>query len=270
MADELVGVRRDCLPEYFVRAFKFVVESRPWDLVWIKGLSTSQWRGATFLQEYAWVVMVSGFRVAVVSGLWHDLREAFLGFEPKRIITFRARVHRDALLVVRHKGKVNAVMTAAQRLMELDQPIGLVIREMTGNDFLEWISDWPYMGPANRLFLARNIGFREFSKPDRHLLALARRFGYGTDVRQMCSEIGSSFGIDPAEVDIVLWRYRSEGEPSSQLERSERHHSQEAQSVPLVLSVRNRLRSNVTCSRNRVAQAAESTNNLSDTPSSRL
>ena len=66
----------------------------------------------------------------------------------------------------------------------------------------------PWIGPITKYHLARNLGI-DVAKPDRHLVRLAKRFGYNesTGVQQMCEELAERTRDRIGVVDVVLWRY---------------------------------------------------------------
>jgi hypothetical protein len=208
---------------YYARALGFVRGAFPSDLEWVRSRSPDAWDQKSFLAEYSWVVFVSGFHVGTIARLWPELKCAFLAYDSERIVAHKDDVLRLALSVFRNERKIRAVIAADDRLVSLPNPIGDLLGDMDGPEFVEWISDWPFMGRVNRLFLARNIGFEEYSKPDIHLTRLARRFGYDDDVARLCADLARAHGVSPGEIDIVLWRFASEGEPDS-LQRH-RHES---------------------------------------------
>jgi hypothetical protein len=63
----------------------------------------------------------------------------------------------------------------------------------------------PYIGEVTSWHLAKNIG-ADVSKPDRHLVRVAARFGYA-DVSSMCKDISSAVGDKMSVADLVLWRF---------------------------------------------------------------
>jgi DNA-3-methyladenine glycosylase I len=64
---------------------------------------------------------------AVVDKKWPGLREAFLGFDPQRLLALSER-QVEALLadprIIRNRAKVNAVLHNANRMLELEQEYG--------------------------------------------------------------------------------------------------------------------------------------------------
>lgn len=73
------------------------------------------------------------------------------------------------------------------------------------SDVLKILDELPWIGPITKYHLAKNLGF-QVAKPDRHLVRIAKHFGY-RDVQVMCAEIGNSTGDSIPVVDLILWRY---------------------------------------------------------------
>jgi len=80
-----------------------------------------------------------------------------------------------------------------------------MVRE--SSDKIETIRSFPSLGgEALGYHLARNLGI-DCVKPDRHLKALAKRFGFATPLA-MCLEIQKVFpGERLGVIDYILWRY---------------------------------------------------------------
>jgi len=82
-------------------------------------------------------IFSAGFRWRVVQMKWPDIEAAFDGFGPSMVAAYDA--HRvDALRndrrVIRHPGKIKAIVSNANRLVELSADQGGVAR---------WIASWP-------------------------------------------------------------------------------------------------------------------------------
>ena len=73
------------------------------------------------------------------------------------------------------------------------------------NDKIEYLDSLPMIGPITKYHLARNLGI-DCAKPDRHLVKLAKYFGYPS-VQQMCEDISKESGYRIGTVDVILWRY---------------------------------------------------------------
>ncbi len=111
----------------------------------------------------------------------------------------------DPFLVIRHPGKQKVI----RRLFREGKDRWEILRQT--DDKVAFIGTLPYMGPALRHHLARNLGI-DTVKPDRHLLRLADRFGFETPLA-LCQAIQKDLelpGMKPERlgtIDVVLWRY---------------------------------------------------------------
>jgi 3-methyladenine DNA glycosylase Tag len=76
-----------------------------------------------YLEAMTHAVFQSGISWRVVEAKWPDIREAFDGFDPRRVADLDAR-DIDALMadprVIRNRAKLEAVVDNAQTLLELD------------------------------------------------------------------------------------------------------------------------------------------------------
>ena len=120
----------------------------------------------------------------------------------KDILYALSDCRRKALSIFSNKGKINAICDIISRVAtESFKKIKTHI-QIQG---LEYVQQFPYIGPVTGLHLLKNIGF-PISKPDRHLVRIADATGYET-VQDLCESIKKETGDDVSEVDIVLWRY---------------------------------------------------------------
>lgn len=154
-----------------------------------------------FLEEYAWAVYVSGFKATTVRAKWPALRAAWKEFEPTAIDdTSAAAAH----TVISNGLKTKAIRNMARRLTttpwhELEQ----IYCESS-----EALGQLPWLGAANRRFLARNLGIEQVGKPDVWILRLAAWLG--VEWEEMFEIIEAETGDDAAIADLLLWVYLSE------------------------------------------------------------
>lgn len=139
-----------------------------------------------FLQEYVWVVLNAGMREQVA-----------------RTIYGRFLAGRDPA-AIGHPGKRAAVERA---LREHEAWFATLL---AAEDKLAYLESLPWIGPATKYHLARNLGI-EVVKPDRHLVRLAARFGYASP-DALCRAIQAEALLPGLEmrlgtIDLVLWRY---------------------------------------------------------------
>ena len=72
-------------------------------------------------------------------------------------------------------------------------------------DKLSYLESLPWIGPITKFHLARNLGL-DVAKPDRHMVRLAKRFGF-EDVHVMYAFIAERVHERVGTVDVILWRY---------------------------------------------------------------
>lgn len=150
-----------------------------------------------FLDRYTWVVYVSGFKVSIIAKIWDLLKKAYYEFSPEKInedCIQRAMIH------FAHKGKAMAVVKTAYILRQMSWG-AFVEKYLSGLSRMERL---PFIGPATRYHLARNLGMG-YAKPDRHLLRIAKHCGFGDDVQALCEYIAEKKNIWVGVVDMVLW-----------------------------------------------------------------
>jgi hypothetical protein len=174
-----------------------------------------------FLREYAWVVLNSGFREAVVRQRFNYISLCFCDWESAESIAERGQLCIEtALEVFRHRGKLEAIAFTAKRIAsngfsELSASLRL-------NPTLA-LQQFPYIGAITSLHLAKNLG-AEVAKPDRHLVRLANRFGY-SDPGTMCQDISIAIGDRVPVADLVLWRFEERHARTVSRNKSERRGS---------------------------------------------
>ena len=140
-----------------------------------------------FLHQYIFVVLSAGMKNQVVEKIMQKM-VASGKYDPS---------------VIGHPGKRAAIELAFK---EHRQWYGQLSRSP---DKLAYLETLPWIGPITKYHLARNIGI-DVAKPDRHLVRIAERFGYGSghsDVQRMCGFISKQTGEKIGVVDVILWRY---------------------------------------------------------------
>jgi hypothetical protein len=157
----------------------------------------------TFLREAAWVIFSSGMRESVIRKRFADLEAAFLNFRSASLMHSNRKLCRlQALRCFNHRGKVSAVLDIASHVAE----VGFEkVVEGLQTEPIDYLSQFPYLGPATARHLAKNLGVKT-AKPDRHLQRVSSLFGYRSpDV--MCSAIASIVSDDVSVIDVVIWRF---------------------------------------------------------------
>lgn len=173
---------------------------------WLKGASGSVLTESNFLREYAWVVLNSGFREAVVRKHFDYISLAFCDWSSAQEISKNAEgCIAAARAVFSHKLKLSAIVKTAKLLDDWSFDKFAVLLRNEGVGFLERL---PFIGRITSLHLAKNIGLN-VAKPDRHMIRLANKFGY-SDVQIMCTEIARVTGDSMSVADLILWRFAVE------------------------------------------------------------
>jgi hypothetical protein len=67
------------------------------------------------------------------------------------------------------------------------------------------LRQFPFIGPITVWHLAKNLGF-DTIKPDRHLVRIARHFGFDHP-DAFCASIARVTGDPVKVVDLVVWRF---------------------------------------------------------------
>jgi hypothetical protein len=156
-----------------------------------------------FLREAAWVILCAGMSETVVRRRFSRVSDAFLWWTSARsIVEASPACRRRALSAFNHRGKVGAIIELAQRVAALSFDW---VRSQVADLGVDYLKRLPFVGPVTSFHLAKNIGL-QVAKPDRHLIRIARMFGYSS-VQAFCGVIAQGV-FDPVPVvDIVLWRY---------------------------------------------------------------
>jgi len=156
-----------------------------------------------FLQEYAWVVLASGMREAVVREKFPSISACFYGWRSaEQIADDTETCIRAALRIFRHERKMRAITYTASLIAKKGFPI---FKQALEARPLDTLLELPYIGPITQYHLAKNIGVN-VAKPDRHLVRIAGLFGYPA-VQDFCVAVSSETGSKTAVVDLVFWRF---------------------------------------------------------------
>jgi len=156
-----------------------------------------------FLREYAWVVLNSGFREAVIRQRFDYISLCFCDWESAASIVLAGPVCvSTALPCFRNDRKLQSIFATA----EIVDKCGFSqFYERVLLDPANVLDELPYIGSVTALHLAKNLGF-DVPKPDRHLIRLAARFGYQT-VYDLCVDLSDATGDQKSVIDLILWRF---------------------------------------------------------------
>jgi hypothetical protein len=170
---------------------------------WQESLSIENLNESHFLREYAWVVLNSGFKEAIIRKRFNFISLCFCDWESAKSIARSERICVDtALTVFRNRKKLEAISFTAN-LIARDGFEGF--SSSLRHDVVLALKQLPYIGEVTSWHLAKNLGV-DVAKPDRHLVRLAIRFGY-PDAAAMCRDISAAVGDRISVADLVLWRF---------------------------------------------------------------
>ena len=156
-----------------------------------------------FLREAAWVVYCSGFKEAIIRRHFDYLSLCFCDWSSAQTIVANGeQCVSTAMHVLAYRRKHEALVSIASRIVE--ESFDLFLSEILRNPICR-LQELPFLGPVTAIHLAKNLGF-DLAKPDRHLLRLKDRLGYGS-VDEMCDAIARKSGDPVRVVDLVLWRF---------------------------------------------------------------
>lgn len=182
------------------------------ELVWQRSVSLPTFTESDLLREGAWVILCSGFREAVVRKVFDHVSLCFCDWESAELIVQESWCcQRAAMASFRNERKLNAICQMA----------GLICKAgfatfKTGvlTEPIAALSALPYIGPITAMHLAKNLGF-DVAKPDRHLVRLTEWLGYRYAF-DLCNEIADQTGEPVRVVDLLLWRFMANVQPSCQ------------------------------------------------------
>jgi uncharacterized protein (TIGR00725 family) len=192
------------LLQFYLRAKDWVEKESPWSIDEVGRYDPSRLADHEFLGEYAWALYVSGFKASTVAAKWSALERAWQAFNPAAI----NKSARDAAFaVIAHPKKANAILEVATRIREAKG--GWPSFKEAHCRSADALGALPWMGPANRRFLARNLGIGDFGKPDRWIERLAAAFRFDT-TDHMLEVIRGQTDDSPSRSDFYLWAYLSD------------------------------------------------------------
>jgi hypothetical protein len=159
------------------------------------------------LREAAWVVLCTGFRESVVRRVFDHISLCYCDWESASAIVQAYPACRNAALISFHnRAKLDAIVAIARRI---DQIGFSEIKRAVNRDPIRELQQFPYIGSVTAWHLAKNLGL-DVAKPDRHLVRISERLGY-TNAWDLCRSIADATGEAVKVIDVILWRYFSEG-----------------------------------------------------------
>jgi hypothetical protein len=188
---------------YYIAKSVVIQEGFAPEIDWQYQVSLDTLDEPTFLCEAAWVILNSGMRESVISSKFPSISKAFFNWQCSRTIVSHANKCRaKALRHFNHAAKIEAIINIATHVDLLGFR---KVTELIAENGVAYLQQFPYIGPATSLHLAKNIGL-PLAKPDRHLLRIASGLGY-EKVQDLCSDISFITGEPVPVVDLVIWRY---------------------------------------------------------------
>lgn len=173
------------------------------EIDWQNSVSLERLTEDSFLQEYAWVVLVSGMREAVVRKKFSQISACFCGWESAEIIAQNASACvQSAMLVFRHEKKMQALASTARQIATTGFRC---FKQRLESEPLATLRGLNYIGPVTQYHLAKNLGI-DVAKPDRHLVRISNLFGFSS-VQDFCLAVANGTESKVAVVDLVFWRF---------------------------------------------------------------
>ena len=153
-----------------------------------------------FLEQYLWVIYVSGFRNAVVEKHFDGLKARFHDLDLDRIVAMELI---DAgTLPIRYQRKADAFLEGC-RLIHREgwDAFKERLRERRRATLLEL----PYMGPATSRHMALALGIEDTEKPDTWMIQCAAKCSATVD--QMVTFLSREYELSRQRIDAYLWQY---------------------------------------------------------------
>jgi hypothetical protein len=193
----------DLLSEYLFAKRLVISHGYDKEILWQLSTSFDELDESIFLRELAWVILSSGMREAIIRRIFKDISACFFNWTSARcIVVNKEACFEKAIKYFNNKPKINAVICGAHKINNEDF---VDFKDRIYKNPLDTLQEFPYIGPVTVYHLAKNIGL-PVAKPDRHLIRIARNFGFN-DVQLLCRHISELSGDSIPVVDIVLWRY---------------------------------------------------------------
>ena len=154
----------------------------------------------TFVEQYLWVIYVSGFRNAVVEKHIAALTAAFHNLDLDRIVAMKAI---DATtLPIRNQRKAEAFVKGCTLIHnEGWEDFKERLRERGRTALMEL----PFMGPATSQHMALALGIEDTEKADTWIRKCAEECSATVD--QLVTFLSREFELTRQQVDAYLWQY---------------------------------------------------------------
>lgn len=199
---------QDNAVEFYHRAKKQVFEAGfATEYIWQMTRNFEELTERDFLQEYAWVVLSTGFRERIVRDIFPFVSMAFFDFaSAKRIVAHGEDCVRVASTRFANAKKLWAIVSTSSVVASVG------FKKFKGqvhkNQML--LLQFPFIGAVTIMHLLKNIGV-DVAKNDRHLARISSTFGFA-DATHLCTYLSRCTGDPISAIDIVLWRFSAIGE----------------------------------------------------------
>jgi hypothetical protein len=196
-------VESDPSVAFYFKALRYVLDSGfQTEIEWYRTRTLDNVSETSFLREYTWVVLCSGFRESVVRKHFSYISLAFYDFESAELIAAEKQACVDiASLKFGNLRKLLAVATVAEKIRQDTFP--RFWSELSVEPVVR-LKQLPFIGSATSWHLAKNLGM-SVAKPDRHLVDLAKLMGFST-THELCMHVSHRTVESQSVVDTVLWR----------------------------------------------------------------
>jgi len=167
---------------FFYRAYAHVISSGYGEEVdWCSNIRFETVTIDDFFREYVWVVLNAGLKEQVARKI------------------FKKYITTGDLETINHLKKRESIkwmLNNCERCFDSLQKVP---------DKVEYFKTLPFIGDVTKYHLARNLGI-DTVKPDRHLVRLAKRFGFKSPL-EMCKAIQDITEERLGVIDVILWRH---------------------------------------------------------------
>ncbi|MCB0713829.1 MAG: hypothetical protein KDD67_15990 [Ignavibacteriae bacterium] len=188
---------------YYIAKYSLLEAGYADEIDWQYTVSLEHLTEDVFLREAAWVILSSGMREAVVRKKFPLISQAFFHWEDiEAIVEHQEFCCSTALQYFNNPAKINAIVSIALHIR--DHSFHCVLEALVDKG-IEYLQDFPFIGPVTSYHLAKNIGF-PLAKPDRHLCRIANELGYDC-VQTLCSDISDLTEEPIPVIDLILWRF---------------------------------------------------------------
>jgi len=155
-----------------------------------------------FMRQYTHVVYCSGFKYQIVSDRWDEIEDVYYFFDVDSIVLFADQIQEEAMKIIGHKKKIEAILSTAKWLKTLSQDRFMrFLKDSSKN--VNLFKQLGYIGDITKYHLALCLGF-DVSKPDVHITRIATKFN--EDPLLLCKNLSAKTGYPVRIVDAILWR----------------------------------------------------------------